>query len=189
MSGVHLSQFQRDGIYRWTMDGRSAEELYFDFFGGKGVSLQHIKNRMRFFETASAVDVATYLIPDTTNRETKGPKRKIDAVDDLLVKFAMDEVNTKRLWSILSTFAAMKGIDTSEISISSIYRSQLRVRYSYKMLTRLHIRQNPIEAMAFFDSVVHINPDFILNFDAASSESGENFKEKRGTAAVGEEAV
>jgi hypothetical protein len=79
----------------------------------------------------------------------------------------------------------LKGIQESEISISSIYRAQLRIRYARKGLTRVHVRQDPIEALAHFRAMTHVPANCILNFDATNTESGINLKEHYGRSEKG----
>ena len=89
----------------------------------------------------------------------------------------------------MSAFVELKGIQTTEISTSSIYRAQLRIRYSLKGVTRISARQDPVEAVEFFQAVQHVHEDQILNIDAANTASGEKLKERMGRAEKGHRAV
>ena len=89
----------------------------------------------------------------------------------------------------MSAFVELKGIQTTEISTSSIYRAQLRIRYSLKGVTRISARLDPVEAAEFFQTVQHVHEDQILNIDAANTAPGENLKERMGRAEKGHRAV
>jgi hypothetical protein len=184
-----LSLECRNNIHRLAVsDNRDCNFIFAVLFGcdSEKISLKYIKFLINFFKTAPTDDIVSYLLGPSPKL---GRPRKHDAGDDLLVQDIIDSVNTQRLWSIMKTFCRMKGINENESSISSIYRAQLRIRYSLKGLTRLHVRQNPIEAARHFELCGDIHEDNLLCFDAISTEGGDNLKESQGRSKIGTTAV
>jgi len=67
--------------------------------------------------------------------ESGGTKSKFKFDDDIMNKVAIDSESTQRLCAILNAFIELKGVSATAISISSIYRAQLRTRYVCKGVT------------------------------------------------------
>jgi hypothetical protein len=187
--GHRIELNERRIIFRMVLRGCSADsilEILYDSSDIKTISKNYLINRINFFLYSTPAKVAEYL---SGGRSKGGRKRKYDAGDDLIVKEVIDTTNTRKLWAILQAFAQIKGINVNDASLSAIYRAQKRLQYSLKGLTRIHIRQNPAEALQFFSDIQHFHEDSILNFDAANTESGDNLQERCGRSVVGERAI
>ena len=76
--------------------------------------------------------------------------------DDILLQQIIDSSNTKKLGALLLMYAKIKGIDPGDISISSIYRAQVRIKYTIKNLTRYNLNANPLEAAEFFQKISNV---------------------------------
>jgi hypothetical protein len=177
--GCYLSLERRAAIHRLCTQGHNQLFIFDVIFGNdeSQITPSYLKNRIDFFLRGDIDAVVKYL---SESDRCGGRLPKMDEGDDILLKEVIDTKNTKRLWSILRTYANAKGISEWDISITTVYRAQLRIRYSRKGLTRLHVRQNPIDGLAHFEAVAHIHEDLLLNFDAANTEAGENLKEHFG---------
>jgi hypothetical protein len=113
----------------------------------------------------------------------------LDAGDDLIFQALMDDLTTKRLKDLRTAFVTIKGISKEEISISTLFRTQTRLDYTFKTLTRLNSRQDPVEAINFLASVAHVHESMILNIDASNTGSGENLKANFGRSKKGQPAI
>ena len=73
-------------------------------------------------------------------------------------------------------------------SESTIYRTTERLRISRKVLSRIHINQDPIKQLEFLERVSYLDARFIVDMDGIHFNQKDNL-DRFGWADVGEAAV
>ena len=186
--GIRISGESKLTMYNLFCEKWSPNDIFHLVFNDdpSRISLEYVTNRYRFFETSDADTIAQYIIG---TEDHGGRPRKMDTGDDILLKQIIDSSNTKKLGALLLMYAKIKGTDPGDISISSIYRAQVRIKYTIKNLTRYNFNANPLEAAEFFQKMRHVPASSVINFDATNTKSGESLKETQGRSEAGYPAI
>lgn len=142
----------------------SPQNIFYTIFYGNpsNASIRSIKQRCKWFETASVDDLQNYI--HNINHKTCGRSRIINFCLSGHIQDMLESNPVTTIRKLYNTILAEHDF-ACQPSVSTIYRWIKSLGYSRKVLTRYVIHLDPTDRLRYLDNFEFINPDLINDID------------------------